>query len=454
MFVGSPLYFEGLSGLKKPLYAIELFINKRRTFKEEKPMALINLNIKSFKKNGGGIANRLLDKAVNKLEQKLENTVEDLIGKGLSKIGLSSSGVSNFVSRFGDAKANGAEDDFFRDSKAEQNRLAPRYIVENMTAKTGGESASDATKNISTGGAANREKFYQFPERLGEYYMLMRFKQYKRPNPHYNAELVPYDTFAVPIPREIKEQFGINVKSSAQGFAGGLADVGFTAAGGNGARANSQLDALLYNAAVTKIGELSAQGGEILGQLAGAIPNPHMQAIFEGVELRNHSFQWTFTPRNAAESRSLRAMIDLFKQNCLPAFSKLGTPVLQYPPLVDIEFVPSEIRDLIKFNTCMVKDVSINYAPQGLPSFFHGTKQPTMIQLSIELIETEIQTANKYGVGAGTPEREDGATKIVEMVDSGSDRLPGVAEAKRLVETGVSGVMSAFAEGAAGANNR
>lgn len=433
---------------------MKLFINKERTFKKEKSMALINLNIKSFKKDGGGIANRLLDKAVSTVEQKLENAVEDLVGKGLSKIGISSSGVTDFVSRFSDARANGAEDDFFRDSKAEQNRVAPRYIVENMTAKIGGESALDATKNISTGGPGNREKFYQFPERLGEYYMLMRFKQYKRPNPHYNAELVPYDTFALPIPREIKEQFGINVKSSAQGFAGGLADVGFAAAGGNGARANSQLDALLYNAAVTKIGELSAQGGEILGQLAGAIPNPHMQAIFEGVELRNHSFQWTFTPRNADESRSLRDMINLFKQNCLPAFSKLGTPVLQYPPLVDIEFVPSEIRNLIKFNTCMVKDVSINYAPQGLPSFFHGTKQPTMIQLSIELIETEIQTANKYGVGADTPEREDGATKIVEMVDNGLDRIPGVSGVKQTVETGISSFMTSFAEGAAGAKKQ
>jgi hypothetical protein len=417
-------------------------------------MALINLNIKSFKKDGGGIANRLLDNAVNKLEQKLENTVEDLIGKGLSKIGLSSSGVSNFVSRFSDAKVNGAEDDFFKDSKAEQNRLAPQYIVENMTAKTGGETAADANRNISTGGPANREKFYQFPERLGEYYMLMRFKQYKRPNPHYNAELVPYDTFALPLPRELKEQFGINIKTSAQGFAGGLADIGFTAAGGNGARANSQLDALLYNAAVTKIGDLSAQTGEILGQLAGAIPNPHMQALFEGVELRNHSFQWTFFPRNVEESKTLMTMISLFKQNCLPAFSKLGTPVLQYPPLVDIELMPTQIKDMIKFNTCMVKDVSINYAPQGLPSFFHGTKYPTIIQISLDLIETEIQTANKYGVGAGTPEREDGATKIVEMVDSGSDRIPGVAEAKGFVESSVSGFMNAFSEGAASENNK
>ena len=415
-------------------------------------MALINLNIKSFKKDAGGIANRLLDKAVNTVEQKLENAVEDLVGKGLSKIGLSSSGVTNFVSRFSDAKANGAEDDFFRDSKAEQNRVAPRYIVENMTARTGGETALDATKNISTGGPGNREKFYQFPERLGEYYMLMRFKQYKRPNPHYNAELVPYDTFALPIPREIKEQFGINVKQSAQGFAGGLADIGFTAAGGNGQLANEQLDALLYNAAVTKIGELSSQTGEIIGQLNGAVPNPHMQAIFEGVELRNHSFQWTFTPRNAAESKSLQMMINLFKQNCLPAFSKLGTPVLQYPPLVDIEFVPTEIKDLIRFNTCMVKDVSINYSPQGLPSFFHGTKQPTMIQLTLDLIETEIQTANRYGVGApgGTPEREDGATKMVETAERGANTLLGdVWQGAKKTTTGV---VSAFAEGAAGAN--
>lgn len=415
-------------------------------------MAIINLSIKNFKKNAGGIANRLLDKAVNSVEQKLENAVEDAIGKGLSKIGLSSSGVSNFVSRFSDAKANGAEDDFFRDSKAEQNRVTPRYIVENMTAKTGGETALDANKNISTSGPGKREKFYQFPERLGEYYMLMRFKQYKRPNPHYNAELVPYDTFALPIPRELKEQFGINVKTTAQGFAGGLADIGFTAAGGNGQRANEQLDALLYSAAVTKIGELSSQTGEILGQLTGAVPNPHMQALFEGVELRNHSFQWTFTPRNAEESKSLQLMINLFKQNCLPAFSKLGTPVLQYPPLVDITLAPSKISDLIRFNTCMVKDVSINYAPQGLPSFFHGTKQPTMIQLSIDLIETEIQTARDYGLTSD--KREDGATKLVEIIDRGSDKIPGVAEAKELVETGVTGFVTAFSEAAAGANKK
>jgi hypothetical protein len=35
MFFGSPRYFEGFIGLKKPLYAMILFINKRTAFKEE-----------------------------------------------------------------------------------------------------------------------------------------------------------------------------------------------------------------------------------------------------------------------------------------------------------------------------------------------------------------------------------------------------------------------------------
>ena len=51
-------------------------------------MALIRLNINNFKKDLGGIANRLIDNVANKIEQKLENAVEDAFAKGLKKIGL------------------------------------------------------------------------------------------------------------------------------------------------------------------------------------------------------------------------------------------------------------------------------------------------------------------------------------------------------------------------------
>jgi len=51
-------------------------------------MALIRLNIDSFKRDLGGIANRLVDDAVNRIENKLENAVEDAFTKGLNKIGL------------------------------------------------------------------------------------------------------------------------------------------------------------------------------------------------------------------------------------------------------------------------------------------------------------------------------------------------------------------------------
>ena len=86
-------------------------------------MALIKLNINNFKKNAGGIANRLVDKVVNKLEQKLENAVEDVFAKGLKKIGLSDSIAGELSARFGDAFSAGQADRFFGTSTAEQNRV-------------------------------------------------------------------------------------------------------------------------------------------------------------------------------------------------------------------------------------------------------------------------------------------------------------------------------------------
>ena len=52
-------------------------------------MALVRVNIDSFKKDVGGLANRLVSNITNKLEDKLENAVEDLFAKALKKVGFS-----------------------------------------------------------------------------------------------------------------------------------------------------------------------------------------------------------------------------------------------------------------------------------------------------------------------------------------------------------------------------
>ena len=415
-------------------------------------MAIINLNIKTFKKDLGGIADRLVDRAIGRIESKLENAVEDAMGRTLNKIGLSGQGVANFTSRFNDAFANGKADDFFRTPTAEQNRTTAKESIDNMKSAPGeasgapAETAAQATANISKSAAAPTN-FFQFPEKLGDYYILMRFKEYRRPSPQSNAETVPFDTFAFPIPRDLKESFDINVSDKPQNMAGGIADLGTAAFRGlNADSVLSQVKAVAYSAALQTSEKLAGDVGDVVGQFAGVVPNPHLQAIFEGVGLRNHSFTWTFAPRNIEESAKLQEIIFKLKTNSLPAYSNLGTAALQYPPLVDIELRPDSslvsdfggINNLIKFKTCIVSNLSVNYAPQGLPSFFAGTRQPVMIQVTIDVMETMIQTANDYGAITGYSGQNNRNDRATELYDKARAEVEGVPIIGDLIRTGES----------------
>jgi hypothetical protein len=86
--------------------------------------------------------------------------------------------------------------------------------------------------------------------------------------------------------------------------------------------------------------------------------------------------------------------------------------------MVEIMLVPKQLNELITFKKCLVKSVSVNYAPAGLPSFFKGTQEPTMIQLEIQLLETEIQTAKDYGLQPG--DRPDGLEDLKDMLKDGT----------------------------------
>lgn len=381
-------------------------------------MALINLNIKSFKKDLGGIGNRLIDKALNKVEQKLENAVEDAFAKGLKKIGLSDATASKLSARFGDAFSNGRADDFFKKGTSEQNRASPKEI-ENRLLAGEAETTLDAVQKINSTDIT-KSPVMQFPDQMGHYYMSLDFQSYERPSPQMQAIFKRFRTIQLPIPRDLKENFDLDVDQKAQGgLAGGLADLGTDLLRGAGESAGGEF-AILYAALAQKYEGATA---DALGQSLGAVPNPHLQALFSGVQLRTHTFQWTFAPRNPIESRNLKAIINEIKKNSLPAYSTTGTAALQYPPMVEIKLMPWG-DDLIKFKKCLIKSVSVNYAPAGLPSFFASQpgdteKYPTMIQLELQMLETEIQTAKDYGLADGA--RGDKLEQFKDALEKGAD---------------------------------
>jgi hypothetical protein len=418
-------------------------------------MPLIKLNIDSFKKDAGGIAGRLIDNAVSKIEGKLENAVEDAFAKGLKKIGLSNSVSRELAARFTDSLSAGRADKYFDSQKSEQSRATPRQIEERLLARQGGAVTTlDAVQSINNRDIS-KVHVMQFPEDLGKYYMMLDFQSYHRPSPQMEAIFKRFRTIALPIPRDLKETFALNVDGKEQGVGGGLADIGTDLLRGAGEGVKGQLFALAYSALVQK-----AEGaGDIVGQIVGAVPNPHLQAIFSGVDLREHTFQWTFAPRNPHESETLMTIIREIKKNSLPAYSTQGTAALQYPPMVELKLMPWNADDsndkpmegFIKFKKCLIKSVSVNYAPAGLPSFFRNTKLPTMIQLELQFLETEIQTAADYGLKAG--DREDGLEQLKEALDRGASNIAAATgfdynATKNQINTGANAVLNGISEGA------
>jgi hypothetical protein len=228
--------------------------------------------------------------------------------------------------------------------------------------------------------------------------------------------------FALPLPKGLRESFDIRVAEDPQGMSGGIADLTQLATSGglDAQKATNAAVALAYGKMIQATGDI----GGAVAQGLGAIPNPHIQAIFSGVPLRTHRFEWTFSPRNAKESQQLMNLLKAMKAYSLPSYSSLGTAALAYPFLCQPELKIAGTAQLIKFQPCLIQGIELNYSPQGIPAFFEGTSHPAFIECSITMLETQIQTSRDYGREGGDRLSE-GIDAILEGLQKGIDKVNG-----------------------------
>ena len=124
-------------------------------------------------------------------------------------------------------------------------------------------------------------------------------------------------------------------------------------------------------------------------QPLGLAVNPFLTVLFKQPEFKTHSFSWTLTAKNPEEARIINAIIQTFRYHMLPDIAKKsGGTLLNYPDMVHIRFFNND-SFLYRFKPCVIKSVSVDYAPEG-PSFFKGSSNiPAHIRFSIELLEIE-----------------------------------------------------------------
>jgi len=138
-----------------------------------------------------------------------------------------------------------------------------------------------------------------------------------------------------------------------------------------------------------------------LSAASGMAANPMKEQVFKNVNFRKFTFDYTFSPRTAAESRTVNKIINTFKLHMHPEFKDTSNFVFIYPSEFDITYYSggSENFNLHRHTSCVLESMNVNYTPNGAFNTFEGG-MPTQINVTLSFVElailTKAQIANNY----------------------------------------------------------
>lgn len=122
------------------------------------------------------------------------------------------------------------------------------------------------------------------------------------------------------------------------------------------------------------------------GALIGKALNPLLFLAFNRPNFRQFQFDWVLAPKTRKESDTIRDIVRLFKNSASPTKGI----IMDYPLIAMVNMSPNNLDGLAKFKPMAVQNVTANYTPNPTPSFFENTGAPTIVTLSVSMIEIKI----------------------------------------------------------------
>lgn len=261
------------------------------------------------------------------------------------------------------------------------------------------------------GYTAEEDRYLQYPADMPVYSMQMLFIPYDRTIAFENAINKHERSITLPLPANLSEGLGLKYNTVSFGpfvqqILEAASDTTTSYKSGKAlgdslssaitkkirAAADSSSDVLGYGFS-RLAGGISDTAGAAVDMLVGTTPNPSLAVAFNGVGLRSFSYSWKFAPRSVSESTSILNIIKAIKRYALPEKNLL---TLSYPHFVDIVLHPQSLNNIIKYKTCVITDIKVNWAPNGVPSFFAGTQVPTEMDVTLSFQETKIFTSEDH----------------------------------------------------------
>jgi len=150
----------------------------------------------------------------------------------------------------------------------------------------------------------------------------------------------------------------------------------------------------------------SAEGGVgLANKVFGQTTNPYMEVLFQGVDLRTFTYNFTFAPRNREEQEEVKAIIQLFRFHQAPELRNNESIFMGLPSEFDIHYMyqhedGTEARENLFYNkiaTCVLTNCSVDYTPGAVQS--HNDGSPVQIKMSLSFLETEMITKDHVRAG-------------------------------------------------------
>ena len=226
------------------------------------------------------------------------------------------------------------------------------------------------------------------------------------------------DSVAIYLPPNVQDTTTATYTGAATGVIGAAAAGAFGVAKN---MANSDYEAAaqgLVDSAKAMVGEAAIRaatelaegltGAEgtrgLINKAFGQADNPYMEVLFDKMELRTFTYNFTFSPKNRDETMDVQKIIALFRFHMAPELKGEANRFLTLPSEFDIHYMyqdkagqASENDFYNKIATCVCTGCEVNYTPDGVKSFEGGA--PTKITMTLNFQETELLTKERVNEG-------------------------------------------------------
>lgn len=246
----------------------------------------------------------------------------------------------------------------------------------------------------------------RYPNDIGIYYMGFQFKSYSQTNLKQSAKEQIVADVVLPHPPNLVDALHQRYEEIQQGLLGGIiegvsaqaySDAAASAVTALGATAFATLESTLQNQYALAGANLLRQTLNLGVRQKGLAFNPFLAVFYVAPAFKQHEFVWRFSPKTSTESKTIRDIIQLFHYHMSPTLEP-GKIFFGYPNIVIPKLYcgDEEAKFMYEFKPCVIENCIVNYAPNGVPSYFSGTRAPTEIEFRLSLKELDLWLRSDY----------------------------------------------------------